>query len=128
MANNALTFQLPLATNNSDPGGFLLIKEYKDLAKQHLKMVILTNPGERVMDPNFGAGVRQFLFEPSTSVVDGEIKAKVAQQVAKYIKYMNVLDIQISKSEDMSTAYLSIFYKILPLELIDEMYISWSLD
>ena len=30
------------------------------MIKQNLKMLILTNPGERVMDPEFGVGIKQF--------------------------------------------------------------------
>ena len=43
---------LPLRLDFSD--GFVMIKDIKRMFRQNLKMLILTNPGERVMDPLFG--------------------------------------------------------------------------
>ena len=53
--------KLPLAQDSAD--GYAMIKRLKTLVKQNLKMLILTNPGERVMEPDYGVGIRQFLFE-----------------------------------------------------------------
>ena len=62
-----LTPKLPL-TLGGDNGNYKLIKTYKNLIKQNFKNLILTAPGERIMDPNFGVGIRNFLFEN-----DGEL-------------------------------------------------------
>jgi len=51
-----LTPQLPL--NFGGEGDFALIKVYEDLVKQNLKNLMLTIPGERTMDSNFGAGIQ----------------------------------------------------------------------
>ena len=53
--------QLPL--NQPGDGGYSLLQNYKQMAAQNLKMIVLTSPGERVMDTSFGVGVRNFLFE-----------------------------------------------------------------
>ena len=37
--------------------------EIKEIIKQNFKMVIMTNPGERIMIPDFGVGIRRYLFE-----------------------------------------------------------------
>ena len=54
-----LSVKLPLQVNTVD-GAYALNKNLEEMAEQNLKMVILTNPGERVMIPEFGAGIRQF--------------------------------------------------------------------
>ena len=53
--------KLPLTRDRQD--GFALNKTVLDSIKQNVKMVVLTSPGERVMDPAFGVGVRRYLFE-----------------------------------------------------------------
>ena len=58
-----LSVALPLAVNTTD-GAYALNKDLESMADQNLKMVILTNPGERIMQPDFGSGIRQLLFEP----------------------------------------------------------------
>ena len=52
---------LPLLRSSND--GFEMLKTIKETVKQNLKTIILTNPGERIMDPEFGVGIRRFLFE-----------------------------------------------------------------
>ena len=49
---------LPLT--RSDIDGFTMHKRIKDAAKQNLKMLLLTIPGERVMDPDYGVGMKKF--------------------------------------------------------------------
>jgi hypothetical protein len=58
---NAFGVALPL--NRSSADGFVMIKSLKRLFRQNLKMLILTNPGERVMRPSFGVGIKSYLFE-----------------------------------------------------------------
>ena len=57
-----LTPKLPLLKDRTQPG-FEHIVEILDLIKQNMKMIVLTNPGERVMMPDFGVGIRGLLFE-----------------------------------------------------------------
>lgn len=40
-----------------------------DNIKQNLKMIILTNPGEKIMDPEFGIGIRRYLFEHASGMI-----------------------------------------------------------
>ena len=51
----------PLKYTDID-GPYQSIKNIKDTIKQNVKMVVLTSPGERVMDPSFGVGIRKYLF------------------------------------------------------------------
>jgi phage baseplate assembly protein W len=37
--------------------------------RQQIEQVLLTNPGERVFRPDFGAGMGALVFEPNTSVL-----------------------------------------------------------
>ena len=53
--------KLPL--NQMTEGGFDLTKTIAENVQQNLKNLILTNPGERIMNPDFGVGLRNYLFE-----------------------------------------------------------------
>ncbi len=37
--------------------------------RQQIEQVLFTNPGERVFRPDFGAGLKQLVFEPNSSVL-----------------------------------------------------------
>ena len=58
---SSLAVKLPI--NKDSINGYQMIDNFEDLIKQNLKMLVLTAPGERVMEPNYGAGLRNFLFE-----------------------------------------------------------------
>ena len=65
--------KLPLVTDPAD-GPYLLTKTVAEATKQNLKNLILTQPGERVMDPFFGVGIRSFLFEQDSEYLHELIK------------------------------------------------------
>ena len=60
--------KLPLE-RDSEFGFYNLNTEFADEIKQNFKNLLLTCPGERVMIPQFGVGLRNFLFEPKVSAV-----------------------------------------------------------
>ncbi len=78
--------QLPLARSR-EHGIYTLITSYKDEVKQNFKNLLLTSPGERMMDPQFGVGIRRFLFEPRVHMIP-EIRQKIEQQVNKYMPFL----------------------------------------
>ena len=49
--------------------------------KQRLAQMMLTNPGERVGVPAFGAGIRKFLFEPLDSDSFSAMKDAIRNQI-----------------------------------------------
>jgi len=89
-----LTPKLPIV---QDPdNGFLLIQTYRNLAIQNLKNVLLTSPGERVMDPEFGVGLRKYLFQPNHQTTYLDIESRIQNQVRKYLPFIAILNITFS--------------------------------
>jgi len=127
--SEGLSPKLPLSLDPSD--GYSLNKTYKEMVKQNMKMIILTAPGERIMDPLFGVGLRNYLFEQNHPSVYAEIEAKIHQQIKKYIGFVEVLDISFNTEDPNSgivqnTLYVKLTYRIKPLDSVDglELYIS----
>ena len=75
---------------NTEDGAYRLLKTVPGVAKQNLKMLILTSPGERIMIPEFGVGLRRFLFELAGAGVEERIKQRIVDQVAKYLPYIRL--------------------------------------
>ena len=90
-----LSPKLPLSIDEID--GFATNKNFNQVARQNLKMIILTNPGERVMIPNFGVGIRTYLFENATGGLFETIRQKIKQQVRIYAPYISIDSIQFSQ-------------------------------
>ena len=55
----SLAVKLPITRDSGD--GFTMIKDFRTLIKQNFKMLLLTNRGERVMEPSFGIGLHSYL-------------------------------------------------------------------
>tara|TARA_R110000824_G_scaffold399263_1_gene604520 strand:+ start:36250 stop:36642 length:393 start_codon:yes stop_codon:yes gene_type:complete len=87
--------KLPLVTDRTD-GSYQLNKTVQESIKQNLRSLMLTNPGEKVMDPEFGAGLQGFLFEPTADPAVRGIKNTIILQVKKYMPFIKVLDIDTS--------------------------------
>ena len=89
---SSLAPKLPITVDSGD--GYAAIKNFKALIKQNFKMLILTNPGERVMEPEFGVGIRQFLFENFQSDVYARIDQRIREQVRTYLPVVSITSIE----------------------------------
>ena len=96
--------KLPLQYDPQD-GHYTLLKSIRDVGSQNLKMLILTNPGERIMNPDFGVGISRYLFEQEGFFSTGEIQKRILSQVQTYLPYINVGNIDIYKREDLQNAF-----------------------
>ena len=106
---------LPLRAGTRD--GISLLATVGETIKQNLKMLVLTSPGERMWDPNFGVGMKNYLFEPLTTSTMGKIDARIRSQVKKYLPYVLITSIRFDSSltsPDEFSNYLGIeiVYKI----------------
>jgi len=90
-----LGIKLPLFVDTID-GVYGLTKNVEELAQQNLKTIILTSPGERTMVPDFGVGIRNFLFEQNTTDTQTIIRENITRQVAKYAPYIEIEELQVS--------------------------------
>ena len=115
---SSLSIHLPLTQNSAD--GFTMIKTIKRMVAQNLKMLILTNPGERVMEPNFGVGMQRYLFAGRGEGVEGEIAQKIRDQVRTYLPNVVINDIQFGFSElDSNIMAIRVLYSIPAIGLQD---------
>jgi phage baseplate assembly protein W len=123
-----ITPKLPLNVDNID-GAYRLIKSYKGLIKQNLKNLVLTAPGERMMIPDFGVGIRNYLFENDTAEVRSTIRSRISQQVGKYMPFIELVEVNIFPSYDEQIKYdnsinIQIRYAVPSLNTVDILEIS----
>jgi phage baseplate assembly protein W len=126
-----LTPKLPLVVDGST--GYRMIDNYTDLVKQNFKNLMLTNPGERMMDPTFGVGITTFLFEIDNPILYEDITSKIREQVNKYLSYIEVQDVIFNSQrldDDIDDNFLSILikYRITPLDLSDVLEITTPIN
>ena len=57
-------------------------------------MLLLTNPGEYTMDPNFGVGMITFLFSQQSNAMRESIKSIITSQARIYMPYILIKNVK----------------------------------
>ena len=78
-----------------DPKGFFRTTSGVDQVKSDLLILLLTEPGERVMLPDFGTPLRKFIFEPNDSTVNEQVKEAIAVAISEWEPRIAVQDIEV---------------------------------
>ena len=91
---------LPLREDNEDLF-YKLHKNLKDNIKQNIRMLMYTSPGERVRVPNYGIGIRNYLFEQTP---EREIRQRIKQQTSTYIPQISIASLNISRDNQKTIA------------------------
>lgn len=85
-----------VAYYNSD---FLTIKEDEELLKESITRILLTSPGERVNNPNFGCKLKEFLFDFDVYLLE-DIKYEIRKAIERWEPRVTTSNITITKQED----------------------------
>lgn len=125
---NGITPMFPFQVDTDD-SDYILIIGKADLVKQNLTNLILTAPGERIMDPLFGVGIRRFLFENKTDTLTTAIKNLISTQAKKYMPFITIDQVYFA-SDDENPNYLgiTISYTINALNIRDNINLDFILD
>jgi hypothetical protein len=71
-------------------------------ARNHILAILLTNPGERVMRPNYGAGILNFVWDKDDPLTEQTIIADIQQSVANWEPNITLNRIQFVPQPDYS--------------------------
>lgn len=102
-------WSFPLAAAN----GQAKMVEYEEDVRQAILIILLTNHGERVMRPTFGAGLNAFLFEPVSPTTMAAVQTRVHDALIDWEPRIDVIDVTVSPSpKDLSTVLIDISYRV----------------
>ena len=99
MAEKFINISFPL---RDDPKGkFLHMNDIsEDAIKADIVHLLLTNKGERLYQPSFGANLRRYIFEPNQSKVHADIKTEIQTAISDFIPNLQVDSIELVKGEE----------------------------
>ncbi len=69
---------------------------YEDDIRQSLRIILGTDQGERVMRPDFGAGLRSFVFGPLSATMLQKIKSRTQDALVKWEPRIDVLQVKVT--------------------------------
>jgi phage baseplate assembly protein W len=83
------------------------------LVRNDILQLLLTSPGERLYRPDFGTGIRRFLFETITDDAISSLKANIGEAITKFERRVSATDIQIDVDHDNNLVGIKVYGKML---------------
>lgn len=126
-----LSPKLPLTRDAQN--GYSLNKTYRSMIQQNVKMLLLTIPGERIMDPLFGVGLKAHLFNQNNAESQSIIEAEIREQILKYMPFVQVVKISfenIDTSENLDNGLLTVRfeYAVPSVGVLDKIDLGFDLS
>jgi len=104
--NIAIGVDLPMMAGAG--AAFKLNYTTLDQAVANAKNLLLTNKGERIMQPEFGCDLRNFLFENITEQTLIDIENSIRSSFEYWLPYIFINDLQVVPSEDNNRINISL--------------------
>ena len=86
---------LPFKKSEGSEGYFLSTTTTIDAVKNNVKLLLSTDKGERIFQPNLGIGLRRFLFEPITGETTLAIQNEIVDTFNFWLPFITIKDIQV---------------------------------
>ena len=90
---------------------FAMTRNSLQQAKHNLKNLLLTFPGERVGQPEFGSRMREICFEPIDDNLPTKIEEEVRRAVSSWLPYINIQEVNtLTDDGDENKIFVEIKY------------------
>ena len=89
----AINMKFPL--KKSSKGSFAVNDTTVDAVADDLRMLLLTNHGDRVVHRDFGANLRSIIFEQGPDVPQ-QVRDAISSAVEKWMPFVSILDIEVT--------------------------------
>jgi hypothetical protein len=128
----ALRFPVEKVPETESHDGYVMLHGHAALVKQNFRNLMLTSPGEKTMDPNFGVGLRKYLFEQSEVNLINNVRARIISQAGEYMPFITLrrIDIKEGGTPGVQDNELRFFisYVVTSLGFEDEFSFPSSID
>ena len=105
------------------PAVFNTTYQTRDQIKANLLNYLLTNQGERVFNPDFGADLRILLFDFNGDAQQG-LRDILQSKISELFPTVKIQQYQLKRNEDINTIQLSIVYSIQDFGISDSIDIN----
>jgi phage baseplate assembly protein W len=80
--------------------GGLTYARYEADIEQAIQIILLTSRGERVMLPEFGAGLRDFVFEPNSDATRARIEESVRKALVDWEPRIDLEQVEVTPGDE----------------------------
>jgi hypothetical protein len=95
----------------SDPAtGSITMVSGEQIIRQGIEAILDTEPGERVMRPDFGCGLRRYLMEPNTTMTRAGMQRDIEDALTRGEPRIQLTNVAVTPGEDPSLVWIEISY------------------
>ena len=91
--------------------GSLAYRSGAEKVRQSIELILRTEPGERIMRPEFGCGLRQFLMEPNTVATRARLERAVSAALEAFEPRIELREVSATPGDDPALVHLTIRYE-----------------
>lgn len=92
------------------------VKFDEDSVKESIKNLILTDKGERLMQPLIGGSIRSMLFESNTPAVIKMVQEQVRETIEEYEPRAQLIDVVVKSSIDDNRIEITVYFYVINIE------------
>lgn len=96
-----------------DSSGRIAMNSLEDHVRQSIQLILRTDKGERVMRPEFAAGVRKLIFSPITGATASLVAHEVREALVRFEPRIDVLTVNVtSDPKQQGVLLIEIDYRV----------------
>lgn len=105
-----------------DEQGRWAVSEGPENVRQAIRIILLTEPKERLMLPELGGGLRRYLFRPNTVATRRLIQEAITQSVGRWESRVLLESVQVEQDpDDPQAAIATLRYKLIATQASDRL-------
>lgn len=81
-----------------------------EIIRQSVATILDTEPGERIMLPSFGCGLRRYLMEPNTLTSRTAMAEDITRALQEWEPRIRLVNVAVTPGEDPSLVWIEISY------------------
>jgi phage baseplate assembly protein W len=97
--------------------------------RQSIKIILQTEPLERLMLPSFGSGLKKMLFQPNTVETHSLIEELITRALSRWERRIKVSSVEVvADPVDQNTAWITLRYKLVASQTAEQMQLKVQLN
>ena len=102
----------PLGLVPGGDGYFATTKTTIESVKTNIKLLLQTNQGDRLFQPNLGMNLKQLLFEQASDETTIQIENNIVDVFERWLPFVQLQNISIDRRDDVNQININIEFNI----------------
>ena len=97
--------------------GDLITLSNENAIARSVRNIVLTSPGEKIFDPDFGSNIGEILFENIDEITAVSIQEEIENSLSNYEPRVEIIDVNVKPDYDQHQFDVMISYRIIGVDV-----------